>query len=250
MLSLGEREKYRLIRYEYYHCGRNAMLTGNFIVGGILLGYAVETTMKAGLMEVLTTEERRRNKILYSHDVISVLNECKKNGIYKVINVSDDFLRYINNNFQRYPSQMDKVFEESIKKDIVLCNSTDYVYYYDDLVIQLDNCLRLFTNDNATSMLYFALRTLETKYAHDFLYENAFALRHYDEFETDLNMLPLRDDLKKTMTENYDKGFQYYWAGGAIGVETINQEIDGIINKYKCNNFHFQKWGDGSSVIV
>jgi hypothetical protein len=226
------------------------MRFGNFFVAGILLGYAAETTLKAGLAEVLTPEERMKNGILqHNHDIVKVINECNKYGIYKDIAVSNDFLNYLNNNFQRYPSQMAKISEEAKKTNIVLCNSTDYVYYCDDFIIQLDCSLRRFTNDNATSMLYFALRTLETKYARDFLYENAFALRHYEEYEVDLNGLRLREDLKKEVIENYNKGYQYYW-NGAIGDETIKRKIDEIISSYKCSDFHFQKWGDGSTIIV
>lgn len=40
------------------------MFEGNFFAGGIMLGYAVETTLKAGLLEVLNNEDQKKGKIL------------------------------------------------------------------------------------------------------------------------------------------------------------------------------------------
>ncbi len=38
------------------------MFEGNFFAGGIMLGYAVETTLKAGLLEVLNNEEQKKEQ--------------------------------------------------------------------------------------------------------------------------------------------------------------------------------------------
>ena len=62
MTNSERRGKYRNIRYEYYHCGRSLMFEGNFFAGGIMLGYAVETTLKAGLLEVLNNEEQKKEQ--------------------------------------------------------------------------------------------------------------------------------------------------------------------------------------------
>ena len=50
MISSRQREKYRMIRYDYYHAGRLLHLMGNFHSACIMLGYTVETTMKEDLM--------------------------------------------------------------------------------------------------------------------------------------------------------------------------------------------------------
>ena len=100
-----QREQYCLVRYYYYHAGRLLHLIGNFHSAGIMLGYAVETTMKAGLMEVLTEEQQKKNQILNrSHDVRKIFAKCVRIGLFSDVRVSNDFLEHINNNFQRYPS--------------------------------------------------------------------------------------------------------------------------------------------------
>jgi len=249
------REKYRLIRYEYYHSGRTLFLSGCFLSGGILLGYAVETTLKAGLLEVLSEKEKEkqiknRKGILFQHDINKIFDECVSAGIFREIEVSEDFLEFINNNFQRYPSQQYEIFQKASKRNIVLCNSTDYVYYYDDLIVQLDNYLLKYTSDHSISMVYFAYRTLETRYAQDLLRENAFALKLFQEFEQKVKEhLPSREDLKQQVIRSLGKGFNYYWDEGR-DINLAFAKIQQILEHYKASNFKFQKWGEKPYVTI
>ena len=96
------------------------------------------------------------------------------------------------------------------ERNIVLCNSTDYVYYYDDLIVQLDTYLLEFTSDPAISMIYFAYRTLETKYAHDLL---------------------------RARAEGRD-------------MDSAIAKMKQISEQYKASRFKFQKWGEKSYVTV
>ena len=71
MQTSMKRLLYSRIRYDYYHSGRLLQRMGYFHSAGILLGYTVETTLKAGLVEVC--KEPDKNKILNtSHDVIKI----------------------------------------------------------------------------------------------------------------------------------------------------------------------------------
>jgi len=227
------------------------MFEGNFFAGGIMLGYAVETTLKAGLLEVLNNEEQKKNKILRkSHDIVKILNECRKYGVFREIEISRDFLEHINNNFQRYPSQMHDIFRKASERNIVLSNSPDNVYYYDDLIVQLDTYLLKYTSDPAISMIYFAYRTLETKYAHDLLRENAFALNLFKKFEQRVNKrLPPREDLKHLIVQNLSKGPAYYWNEGR-DMDSAIAKMKQISEQYKASRFKFQKWGEKSYVTV
>ena len=251
MTNSERRSKYRNIRYEYYHCGRSLMFEGNFLAGGIMLGYAVETTLKAGLLEVLNKEEQKKDKILRkSHDIVKILNECRKYRIFMEIEVSRDFLEHINNNFQRYPSQMYEIFIKASERNIVLGNSPDNVYYYDDLIVQLDTYLLEFTSDPAISMIYFAYRTLETKYAHDLLRKNAFALNLFNEFEQRVTKrLPSREDLKQIIIQNLSKGPAYYWNEGRE-MDSAIAKMKQISEQYKASRFKFHKWSEKSDVTI
>jgi len=243
MVSSKQREKYRMVRYDYYHAGRLLHLMGNFHSGCIMLGYTVETTMKAGLMEVLSEEQQNENRILnQSHDVRKIFNECRKHGLFEDIWVSRDFLEHINNNFQRYPSQMKRVAEEAGKQNTVLGNSVDWVYYYDDLGVQLDEHLLKRTSDPSISIIYHALRVLETKYARDILRENAFALLKFDDYAALVRQnMPEREDLRKTIKDNLSKGATFYWNPDSPGAVTHADMIN-VVKRYSVSAFELPKW--------
>lgn len=239
----SQREKYRLIRYDYYHAGRCLQYMGNFHSAGIMLGYTIETIMKAALTEVMTADEQSKSAILKrSHDVEEIWDECGKHGIFKNVSVSRDFLRHINNNFQRYPSQMARVFEASVKEDIVLSNSQTDINYYDSLIVSLDKALLTLTSDVSSSVIYFAFRTIETRYAKDILHRNAFVLQHYDFYTGEvLKNLPERQDHRETIFQGFEKGVGYYWDEN--NQKSYNSESVEIIRNYSCDSFEFKKWG-------
>lgn len=243
MVNSRQREKYRLLRYDYYHAGRLLHLMGNFHSGCIMLGYTVETTMKAGLMEVLSEEQQEKNRILNSsHDVRKIFNECRKYRIFKDIRVSNDFLEHIDNNFQRYPSQMKKISEEADKQNTVLGNSVDWVYYYDDLVIQLDEQLLKRTSDPSISIVYHAIRTLETKYARDILRENAFALLKFDDYAALVRQnMPDREDIRKSIENNLSNGAAFYWNPDSPVAVTQAYMIN-VVKSYSASTFKLPKW--------
>lgn len=238
-----QREQYRLIRYDYYHAGRLLHLIGNFHSAGIMLGYAVETTMKAGLMEVLTEEQQKENLILNrAHDVRKIFVECRRRGLFTDVSVSKDFLEHINNHFQRYPSQQRRVLSEASKQNKVIGNSIDWAYYYDDLVVQLDHHLIKRTADPSISIIYLAIRTLETRYARDILRENAFALLKFEEYaELIRQNLPEREDQRKQIEDNLSKGITFFWNPDSPKVVTYETIVD-IANKYSASTFELPKW--------
>ena len=138
---------------------------------------------------------------------------------------------------------MHDIFRKASERNIVLSNSPDNVYYYDDLIVQLDTYLLKYTSDPAISMIYFAYRTLETKYAHDLLRKNAFALNLFKEFEQRVTKrLPSREDLKQIIIQNLSKGPAYYWNEGR-DMDSAIAKMNQISEQYKANNFKFQKWG-------
>lgn len=240
---MEQREQYRLIRYDYYHAGRLLHLIGNFHGAGIMLGYAVETTMKAGLMEVLTEEQQKKNRILnHAHDVRKIFAECRRYGLFTDVGVSEDFLKHINNYFQRYPSQQRKVLNEADKQNRVIGNSIDWVYYYDDLIVRLDHHLFKRTSDPSISIIYHAIRTLETRYARDILRGNAFALLKFEEYAQWISQnMPEREDLRKQIENNLSKDITFYWNPDSPKAVTYETIVD-ISKKYSANTFELPKW--------
>lgn len=216
---------------------------GNFHSACIMLGYTIETTMKAGLMEVLTHDEQRNNNILNrSHNIKHIYAECIKHDLFANINVSNDFIEHIDYHFQRYPSQMQKTLENANKQNKVISNSNDWLFYYDDLIVQLDDYLLNRASDTMISIIYHAMYTLETKYARDVLQENAFVIMKFEKY-ADLvrENMPARDDLKAQIEENLSKGALFYWdAENKTGI--TNEQISSIAQKYSAVTFKLPKW--------
>ena len=240
---MEQRERYRLVRYDYYHAGRVLHLMGKFHRACFMLGYTIETTMKAGLMEVLTNDEQKKNVILNrSHDIKRIYSECSKYSLFENVKVSDDFLKHIDYHFQRYPSQMQKASYNASKQNKVIGNSVDWVYYYDDLIVQLDDYLLSKTSDPMISMIYHAIYTLETKYARDILQENAFAILKFNKYaELVRRNMPLRDDLKTQIEDNLSKGALFYWHPEDKLIIT-DKQIATIAQKFSASAFELPKW--------
>jgi hypothetical protein len=243
MVNSKQRERYRTIRYDYYHAGRLLHLAGNFHCAGIMLGYTVETTMKAGLMEVITEDQQKGNETLNkSHDVRKIFVECGKHGLFADVQVSADFLDHINYHFQRYPSQQSKVLGEASKQNKVIGNSIDWINYYDDLVVQLDHHLLKTTSDPSISILYHAIRTLETRNARDILRENVFAHLKFEEYARLIRQnMPEREDHRKTIEDNLSKGATFYWNPDSPEVPP-HETMVAIAKKYSASTFELPKW--------
>lgn len=238
-----KREQYCAIRYDYYHAGRLLHLIGNFHSAGIMLGYTIETIMKVGLIEVLTeAQQEQKKKILKSHDVRRIFLECRKCSLFDGVQVSEDFLEHINYYFQRYPSQMEKVLQEADKKDNVIGNSTEWIHYYDDFVVQLDYHLLKRINNPSVSIIYLALINLDTRYARDILRNNPFALLKFEEYKSIIQEnLPEREDLRKNIEVNLEKGAIFYWDPDSK-VQTSQENLVSMAKKYSASTFRLPKW--------
>jgi hypothetical protein len=244
---MDQRERYRLVRYDYYHAGRILHLMGNFHSACIMLGYTIEITMKAGLLEIQSevpqNDKKEMNRILMrSHDVKEIYSKCREYSLFDYVKVSDDFLEHIDYHFQRYPSQMKTALDNATEKNDVIGNSVDWVYYYDDLIVQLDDYLLSKTSDPMISIIYHAIYTLETKYARDILQENAFAILKFNKYaELVRRNMPLRDDLKKQIEDNLTKGALFYWNSEDKQIIT-NEHIAVIAQKFSASAFKLPKW--------
>ena len=137
---------------------------------------------------------------------------------------------------------MKKISEEADKQNTVLGNSVDWVYYYDDLVVQLDGHLLDRTSDPSISIIYHAIRVLETKYARDILRENAFALLKFDDYATLVRQnMPEREDLRKTIEDNLSRGATFYWNPDSPSAVTQADMIN-VAKDYSASAFKLPKW--------
>ena len=144
--------------------------------------------------------------------------------------------------FNVIPVKKRRILNEASRHNKVIGNSTDWVYYYDDLIVQLDHHLIKRTSDPSISIIYHAIQTLETRYARDILHKNAFALLKYEKYAGLIRKnMPEREDHRNQIEENLSKGITFYWDTDSPKV--VNHEIIvNIAEKYSANTFELPKW--------
>ncbi len=182
-----------------------------------------------------------QNKILKSHDLKKILLECKKYDIFQNVKISEDFLKHMDYHFQRYPSQIATISNKAQNQNDVIGNSIDWVYYYDDLMVQLDLGLLELTSDNKISIFYHTIQTLGTRYARDILNKNAAALFYFERYSDLIRKnLPEKIELQNQVKKNISRGSLFYW--DVNDKKITNEGIEKIKNKYSANNFKLPKW--------
>lgn len=135
-------------RKEYYQAGRVLMFTGGLSSAGIILGYAAELSLKAALIEAGFPKLPKKKNILYGHAIKRLFDECQKRGIFQGVQVSKDFLKYIEDWLnRRYPIQQQALSARLSAEN--LAESFDWAYLdaYDDFLLQLDDDIASQTND-------------------------------------------------------------------------------------------------------
>jgi len=140
---------FSVLRLDYYLAGRQLRFSkaGIHYSIGIMLGYVIEESFKQGLMVVeesgikLSTIAKKE---LDKHNLVKLYSECQNHGIFKDVNVSEDFLDLASNNLNcRYPSQIRKILDRANHIDpyLLTVNVGDTIGYYDDLICKLDDSL-------------------------------------------------------------------------------------------------------------
>lgn len=199
------RETWGNLRYSYYSAGRSEILLNNYQAGEMLLGYAVETSLKHLLIE----NGYNKQAILNSHNIISIYNECQNLGFLANTNVSLDFLNYINDHFLgRYPSLLRKALENTFEQGVAMFQSPQILSWYDDVIYQID-CEILSINKDASVSSF-----IKAGFDSDSLRGRLF---HHGNFHACMILNNTIDSLKKISPHvpeipRLERGIQYYWS--------------------------------------
>jgi hypothetical protein len=178
-MDVNQQLQFSLIRYEYYIAGRHLFFFAHSRAARIMLGYAVECQLKAALLNAGS----RNHKLLYGHDIPALHHECLAMGIISGVAVSDDFVRYIDDNLnQRYPSQFLKMLERATSDGLVVGSSPADILPYDDYILQLDDCIRKLSSEPLSSIGVRGALSAENKESEDFFHSNAAAFSRFDEY--------------------------------------------------------------------
>jgi hypothetical protein len=114
--------------------------------------------------------------------------------------------------------------------------------FFWEKIVQLDEHLLKITSDPSISIIYHAIRVLETKYARDILQKNAFALLKFDDYAALIRQnMPEREDLRKLIEDNLSRGANFYWNPDSPGAVTHTDMIN-IAKHYSVSAFKLPKW--------
>lgn len=103
-----------------------------------MFAYSIEAHIK----HILSQEQKCPRKLLFSHDIPELFCRSKELGFFSDVEVSDDLLRYVQDNFhRRYPSQTRETMEDAMSIGHSLGMAAGFILAYDDLVLQLDQSI-------------------------------------------------------------------------------------------------------------
>lgn len=171
-----DRQLWADLRFDYYVSGRQLCFNGTFRPAYLMLSYAIEAGFKALISEFKSNEIQGSytRKIKNSHDLVEIYKFMSSHGIATNIEVSQDFLTYVTNAFNRYPTQM--------KKSNLMWQAffVDYIRYFDDLMYQIDVAIYKKTNDIQSLIISKACLDIECVNSAIYFHENFAALLSLD----------------------------------------------------------------------
>lgn len=140
--------KFCELRFEYYSAGRTLWFTDNMETAAILLGYAVELTLK----QILVASGNDKS-LMNSHNVVSLYAKANEHALLGEVPVTEDLLHFVTDRLHhRYPRQVEEAVSNAQKRGHAICLALDIVAAYDDLIIGLDEWLRNNFPDEGASL--------------------------------------------------------------------------------------------------
>ncbi len=235
-MDIEVRKKWSMLRHQYYSSGRNEMLLGNYDAAGILLGYAVKTSFKHALIE----SEFNDSNILMKHEPQILMRACKEFGVLDEIEISNDFLDYINDHFKpRYP-----ILSKEVQDDIEAKGRTNIIgplllSWYDDIIFQIDNWLIKKTSDNLASCFFRATADIKSFRGKLFFHANYHACMMIENL---IEMWKRHDGDNSLIIKELEKGKEYHWEVHGAGI--LPPQIFNNVNYSKnfAKRFHYSTW--------
>jgi hypothetical protein len=130
-------------RYDYYLAGRTLWFSNQMAASAIMLAYAIEAHIKHNMNAHRSKFSGNLfSKLINKHDLPMLFQKCREVGLFSDVEVSDDLLRFAQDNFhRRYPSQTIQSAENAKHRGHSLGMHMGVILAYDDFVLQLDQSL-------------------------------------------------------------------------------------------------------------
>jgi hypothetical protein len=175
MEAVFQRKKFTELRFEYYVSGRMLWFNDTMNIAGMLLGYAVELSLKYALILAGVTHKR----LLHGHKHLDLFQKCVEIKAIPGVQASTDLLQYVSDIFnQRYPSQVLETSAEANARGNAIGQRLDLILSYDDLVIQLDDALRVRCSDDSVSIGLLGAHFINRPQGRGFFHCNVAALKN------------------------------------------------------------------------
>jgi len=164
---------FAILRYQYFAAGRVLFLHDCMEMGALMLGYAIETSFKHGLLAAGVSDK----KTLYSHNLEDLFSHPKSAAVFVNVEVAYDFITFANDLLdQRYPSQRHNRSLTMARDNRSIMLTPGMLIAYDDLLMQMDDAIWKFTNDYLSSIGLIAARSANMSISRTFFHCNAPAL--------------------------------------------------------------------------
>lgn len=141
--------KFTGLRLEYYSAGRTIWFNDNMETAAILLGYAVELTIKQILVASGNDDDE---KLMKSHNILTLFAKADETTLKGAVPVTQDLLHFVTDRLHhRYPRQVEQSVKKAQKRGHAICLALNIISAYDDLIISLDEWLReKYENENTS----------------------------------------------------------------------------------------------------
>ncbi len=241
---MEKRNDWAMLRYSYYSSGRNELLLGNFDAAGILLGYAVETSFKHALLE----SGYDNKAILHSHDIRKLRSACKGTLALPHLEVSDDFLDYINDHFKpRYPSLKDQVIKGVEARSGFLTFGPLLLSWYDDVMFQIDNWIYEYTGDVLASCFFRATADLLNLKGALFFHGNYHACKYLTELKSMCEQHGRDDYVIKELSKKVE---DFWERTKTLGVLPVQDYANIKYEKNFSKRFFYPTWNKENSITL
>jgi hypothetical protein len=205
-------------KYEYYLAGRTLWLNNQMQMGALMLAYAIEAQIKHAL--VIFDNNCPRKLRDSGHDIPQLFKEAQKAKIFEGISVDDNFLNFVQDNFERrYPRQTRERGKKANSEGRGLAITSNILPWYDKLVLSLDQWIYTKTSDFKLTIKLEAVKKLDSKGGHYFFDRNNTAFNSFPEI---LELL----EIEVNQYENNLGGSDKY----QVHIESLNKIKDKVIN--------------------
>lgn len=220
--------KFTELRLEYYSGGRTLWFNDNMETAAILLGYAVELSLKQILVASGNDVDE---KLMNTHNVVALYAKANEVAINNAVPTTQDLLNFVTDRLHhRYPRQVEQAVKNAQKRGHAVSLALGEIAAYDHLIIGLDEWLRENYGNENVSLGLLAAHFVQRATARAVFHCNSAALSNSETYKE-----LLRSEYKNSEIEMQERGLtpetiQYNLSNQKQRLDTWLQAPDNLWN--------------------